>query len=400
MLSTMGDDDKVMETAIKDGLEIWAESDPAERNKNGETKSGLYKWFISSQTSMGEFTDEYGFCNEEKSLELIHNDRAQYEVGSPDYIAEVRRFPISEEEVLGTTSLKTTFNTMRINARLQTLSALPIPAKPYIKGNLIENPTTGLVEFVKNIQGKWKVAIGGLPHDKAKNRYIQTHTKKKPFKDCEYGVGVDPVSWARTTSNKVSKQAIVVCQKYEFDWDDEDSDVVKNKFRISAIYNSREDTPTETHTQALLACRFWGAPTTVERNVSNQIQLFETEGMFDFLQYSKYDDKVGFNTTKESTEDGIGILQELVFRKAKSDSDIDYLDPDPEEKRAICFEEILEQAKNFDIKNTRKFDMIMALIMAINSIEKLKGIRYINNGNENNMSRRVLETFNNTYSYG
>ena len=401
MLSTMGDDDKVMEQAIKDGLEIWAESDPLERNKNEQTKSGLYKWFIPSQTSDGEFIDKYGKCNEEKALEKIHNERAQYEVGSPEYIGEVRRFPISEEEVLGTTSLKTTFNTMRINARLQSILALPIPSKPYIKGNLIENPLTGLVEFIKTVDGKWKIALGGLPHDKAKNRYNQHGSRKKPKKGGEFGIGVDPVSWARTTSGKVSKQAIMVLKKYRYNWENEDDQVVKNEFRICALYNSRESTPTETHTQALLACRFWGASATVERNVSNQLQLFETSDMFDFLQYSKYDDQVGFNTTKETTEDGIGILQELVFRKPKDGSTIDYLSTDEKDvgyEFAIPFEEILQQAKDFDIRNTRKFDVIMSFIMAVNSIEKLLPIRYKSGGD--NMARAVLEELNNTYSYG
>lgn len=391
MLSTMGDDDKVMELAIKDGLEIWAGSDPNFKNKNNQTQSGLYKWFISSQASMGICIDKYGKCDEDRALEIIHNERAQYEVGSPEYIGEVRRYPISEEEVLGTTSLKTTFDTIRINARLQNIEQLPTPAKPYIKGDLVENPITGLVEFVKNIEGKWK--INKLPHPKARNRVNNLGRQMKPFKDCEVGIGVDPVSWAQTTSTKISKQSILVLQKYKFDWDG-GSELVTPDFRICALYNSREGTPSETHQQALLACRFWGASATVERNVSNQIQLFETSGMGKFLQLSKYDNQVGLNTTKQSTEDGIAVLQEMLFRKPKDSSEIDYLG---ESEYAIPFEEILEQAKNFDIKHTRKFDVIMCLIMAFNSIEQLKPIRY-NLSSGENVARYILGSITNTHT--
>lgn len=109
---------------------IYEQSNPLERNKNGQTASGLYSLFISAEFGLEGYYDEFGFCIAKDPLKPIKNDLGDFvSIGSnthldneleslkqdPDaYNEQLRQFPRSVKDMFRDESDDCEFNLNKI----------------------------------------------------------------------------------------------------------------------------------------------------------------------------------------------------------------------------------------------------------------------------------------------
>lgn len=113
---------------------IWDDSNPLERNKNGQTKSGLYRIFIDAAFCLEGFFDVYGFSIVDDPEEPIMNDLGKLiKVGSDTYLKNeleslkddpekynefMRQFPRSERDAFRDEATDCSFNLMKLQEQI------------------------------------------------------------------------------------------------------------------------------------------------------------------------------------------------------------------------------------------------------------------------------------------
>lgn len=369
--STIGDDDKLNEMSIKAAHTMWQDSNAYQVDAYGQTKSGLWKWFIPAYKAYEGFIDEFGRGKKDECIDYLMSQRAKFEEGSPEWLAFVRKFPIYEDEGWNTLQTAKVFDTIRLNTQLGNIRGKSLDELGIIKGNIEQDLETKKCFFLPSQNGKWEFA--GNPNIKSTNRFTIGRNGFELPDDREYAVGFDPIRYNLTTSGHLSKSAIVALQKQSFDWKN-GTDIVIPDFKIKCIYLNRTETKEDSYADAIKTGLFLSAKICAERQVSNFIEDYAIpNGAIKMLTLSPYDNQLGVWTTKKSTEDGVGYIQTLMLRRPRLNSDIVELQVD---HLINCgFEKLIEQLKSFDPLHTTKFDLVMALIMAFFEYIQMSTIR-------------------------
>lgn len=368
LLSTLGDSDD-MQQAVESGIKIYKESDVNDLLPSGYTKSGCWNWFISAVYAFRSLRDKYGKINIDKATEEILKERAKYEEGSQAWIHEVRRHPLTEEEAMATALGSTTFDNIRLQDRITIINKLPTNDKPYVVGELHEDPTNkNKVHFEPTNNGNWQIAwhpkksrIDGKDYS---NRWYEDmngilHMNKSP----EGIIGYDPVQFGdkQTRSNSLSKSAII--GRYKFDYFDN-----KDKYGRSCagqyccLYHYRDEDPELSHAEFLKALKYYGFMGVFEAQVPAVYTAFKEWRALAFLM--KFKDRYGLWTDgqRQVIKKGINKFQALIKRPPIGEHD---------GLKDIPFEQLLQQAKDLDPNDTRKSDIFMANTMMEHGMERI-----------------------------
>lgn len=370
LLSTLGDSDDMLK-AVEAGIKIYAESDVKNLLPNGYTVSGCWNWFISAVFSFRskEYRDIYGKINIDKATKKILEDRSRFEEGSPAWIQEVRRHPLTEEEAMATALGSATFDNIRLQDRITIINKLPTNEKPYVLGKLHEDGVTEKIHFEPTNNGNWQVAWhpkkSRLDGKDFSNRWYKDMNGILRMNKSPEGVfGYDPVQYGdkQTSSNNLSKSAII--GKYKFDYFDN-----KDKFgrscagQYAGLYHYRDEDPEISHYEFLKAMKYWGFMGMHERLVSSVYKSFKDWYALNFLL--KGDGKVHGMWTdgkQHVIKNAINKFQKLIKRPLIGDHDF---------LKDIPFEVLLIQAKELNPSDTRKSDVFMANSMMDAGLEKI-----------------------------
>ena len=124
-----------MDKGGKEYKDLWNDSNPTERNKNGRTRSGLYRLFIPAFESLEGFFDLYGepvINDPDSSVEGI--DGEEIYTGSKSYLKNerqglledpselnevIRQFPFTTDEAFRDSVQSTLFNITKIYEQVQ-----------------------------------------------------------------------------------------------------------------------------------------------------------------------------------------------------------------------------------------------------------------------------------------
>lgn len=370
LLSTMGDDESY-ETAIREGIEMWHQSDPFERNKNGFTKTGLYRYFVPGWTALFDdelgYIDPYGFIDVGRATEYILNERENFEEGSLAYTFEVRKYPLTIEEALGSALSVGIFDKKRITERIEIINKIPKSDKPYIEGKL-EEDNNNRVHFVPDTNEPWLVMnlpfIDTLHKVDRSNRFLVHDNRHIAPRNPEGVFGYDPVRYMQTdtTSGSISKASIM--GRYKFDYFRSGADNVAGQ--RAAFYLHRPNDPEEAHYEVIKAAKMWGFLVQFERQVESFLRLCRQPDiqMTDFLLKGP-DGKFGLWTDRNQKvlKDGIDRIQKRLKQPSHPD-DMDWLQLEP-------FTEYLEQMSSFNPRYTTKFDALISDIMCEDGLLKI-----------------------------
>lgn len=392
LLSTLGDS-KSQKKAIEEGIEIYRNSRPDDRDENGFTKTGLYPYFVSAIYSKfgDDFKDVYGFIDEGRAEEVILNERNNFEEGSRAWVNQVRREPLTEDEALATAEGTTTFDSIRIEKVIKKIHIISRKDKPFIeRAELIED-STGRVHMEDTGKGYWTIQIKPktrmLTKEDRSNRWREDYDGfRKISKSPEGAIGYDPVRYGdqQTTSENVSKAAIIA--KYKFDYFGNNC---ANRYAGMWLY--RDDDPDLPSHEAYKAAKFWGFPIMYERQADSVYKWFKAMKALDFLLKNPADGKYGLWTDKNHKviKHGVDRFQAYI-KRPKNPGEMDWLE-------TIGLLPLLEDAKKFDPANTTKFDTFMANVMLEHAMEL---IPYANTLDEDSHDDEKRTAFNTLMGFG
>lgn len=382
MLSTMGDSDDYV-NAVMEACDIIGRSNPKSRDDNGMTFSGLYEYFVSAIYSFDIppdvfEVDKFGRINEAKHLEYINNKINKLDKNSKSYVFEKRRLPLSKEDAMLSAQTMSNFRRIIINSRLKKLREMPIDEKPYVRG-MLEEMQDGKVYFVSDAERQSKSDVPIDPgiwlwsvqpyfsmekNIDTRNRFTKNRQGVYfPPVNPEGAIGYDPINYHKeqTTSNSLSRAAIVV--KKKFDYFAEPSYPYYFPNGIMALCLFRPDDPHDANKEAMKVCRFTGYPCMHEKSVDHVYEDFRDYAMLPFLMKGK-DDVYGISPSDmRAKKDGLAMLQTR-YSEPKEEGQIDQLENYP-------FEDGLSDLDNFDIGNTNPFDVTMAEIYCEHGLKQI-----------------------------
>ena len=251
--------------------ELWKDSDPQERNKNGRTTSGLYKIFIPAYEALEGFFDKHGrpiIETPEQELETL--DGETVEIGARQFLKNerealkhdaremneiVRQFPFTTDEAFRDSVEGSLFNIGKIYEQIDHNENMY--PDPVVRGNFTWKGGIRDTEvvFVPSSEGRWFVSW--MPPLELRNQKVTERGKPiAPNKLIGCG-GVDSYDIDATTDGRGSKGACHIYNKFNMR-------APANMF--VAEYCSRPPMAKIFYEDVLMAAFFFGYPLLVENN--------------------------------------------------------------------------------------------------------------------------------------
>ena len=278
---------------------LWKASD--QKNKiNGRTESGLYKYFLPAHRAMNY--DKYGVPDEKKNMDIIIATRKQLENNAKELAAEMRRNPLSENELFMTDSTKCPFNVLVLTDTLNYCRNLPGDSTELaIRGDLVwATKDVKAIWVPNNINGKWMMSY--IPPEAHQNNVYDNgrdENRYEPLNDIRFTIGCDPVSHGIEAEHGGSNAAAVVFRKLDINHRPELSD------NFTADYLFDPDDPEEFYEDMIIACFFFGCKIHIEKQKFDIFNHFKKRGYRKFVM-DRPENTLGSDKVKQNFIDSPG----------------------------------------------------------------------------------------------
>lgn len=271
---------------------LWDDSSrrPEDLNKLGQTKSGLYPYFLPAYD--GIVLDAYGNSLIEQGKEELHKEREGL-LSSPEMLAShIRKFPWTIREAFRSVNTQCRFNQTIINTRLEQLH-FGNP-KLYTGRFLLSTPgdihSEAYFERYNGDNGRFKV--NWMPPHEESNR-VEEHLIDGvrlifPGNPEKGMVGADPFKYNTTKTNRKSLGTGYAFWNYDSYVDHPDSDEalwVTDDFIIQ--YGERPPTKEEYGWDLFAMCKYLGIKLFPEINVPFLWDFFRDNGMGGYLAFER-----------------------------------------------------------------------------------------------------------------
>ena len=363
--------------------ELWKDSDPQERNKNGRTTSGLYKIFIPAYEALEGFFDKHGrpiIETPEQELETL--DGETVEIGARQFLKNerealkhdaremneiVRQFPFTTDEAFRDSVEGSLFNIGKIYEQIDHNENMY--PDPVVRGNFTWKGGIRDTEvvFVPSSEGRWFVSW--MPPLELRNQKVTERGKPiAPNKLIGCG-GVDSYDIDATTDGRGSKGACHIYNKFNMR-------APANMF--VAEYCSRPPMAKIFYEDVLMAAFFFGYPLLVENNKYGIVRYFESRGYDGYLlDRPQHLTTAGSVATK--TKGIPSNSQDVIHTHAQAIEDYIHNHVGINEKGEVgrmYFTRTLEDWIGYRIDNRTKFDLTisagLALLAAQTVVQKKK----------------------------
>lgn len=362
--------------AFDETVQLWHNSDYEKRDELNTTKSGLWRWFSSSEKCLEGFIDIYGNCDENAAREYILNERKK--CSTPQELRSLTlQQPLYIEEIIDAANLETIFlsseemKQRRIYIMSHEFKDEEKKDKKHVYLNLEwENgiQDSQVVEvFSKNQQshsysGRWCFAFA--PDKLEVNRFQKITSGgmiiKKPFKDTPFVAGLDPIN-KRLVQN-LAKASIPASYVYKY----ADFFATGKKDFFFSQYYFRPNTK-EFFEDMIKQCVYFGSYLQFEAQNANVADWFEDRGYWDFLlneDLKKRNERKGNAATPRLTQEMISLL-DAYFTPPLYEGETNHLNN-------FWFDDLLEDALPFDPEDTEKFHLTMAAGQTLLGVQKLR----------------------------
>jgi len=264
---------------------LYNASDVTSRNKNGQTKSGLYSLFIPMEWNYEGFIDEYGypvFDSPDNDVlgpdgELIDigiiehwNNEAEGLKSDQDGLNEFyRQFPRTTEHAFRDEAKNSIFNLVKIyeqidyNEGMNNSSVLSVGNFQWVNG--IKDTQ---VIFYPDPKGRFKVSW--FPPANMQNKIIQKNGIRYPANEHMGAFGCDSYDISGTVDGKGSNGALHGLTKFSME------DAPPNHMFLE--YVARPPTAEIFFEDVLMACVFYGMPILCENNKPRLLYHFRRRG--------------------------------------------------------------------------------------------------------------------------
>ena len=413
----MGSTSNALDRGGDEFKKLYNDSDVLKRNKNGQTKTGLYSLFIAMEWNMEGFIDRYGMPVFRKPIKPIKGvDNEDIKNGALDYWeAEVdslkndadalnefyRQFPRTESHAFRDESKQSLFNLTKIYQQIDYNDSL-------IKGQHLTRGSFRWKDGIKDTQVIWSPDKGGrflvswTPKKALQNAVIEKRGIKYPGNEHIGSFGCDSYDISGTVGGGGSNGALHGLTKFNMD------EAPSNEFFLE--YVARPQTAEIFFEEVLMACVFYGMPILVENNKPRLLYHFKNRGYRGFSinrpdkhynKLSKTEKELGGipNSSEDIKQAHASAIESYIEKYVGIDMEGSYRDGD--DMGSMFFARTLEDWARFDISNRTKFDATISSGLAIMANQKnaylpekkeskisINFARYTNNGTRSEIIKR------------
>ena len=281
----MGSTSNALDKGGNNFKRLFYDSNVTKRNRNGQTKSGLYSLFVPMEWNYEGFIDEYGVpvfdtpsdARRGPHGELIDIGVVDYWENEVDGLKDdqdalnefYRQFPRSEEHAFRDETKNSLFNLVKIYEQID-----------YNEGNRNSSVlTTGNFQWVNGVKdtqvvfnpspnGRFKVSW--VPGRKLQNNVIIKNGTKYPGNEHMGSFGCDSYDISGTVDGKGSKGALHGLTKFSME------DAPANTFFLE--YIARPQTAETFFEDVLMAIVFYGMPILAENNKPRLLYYLRRRG--------------------------------------------------------------------------------------------------------------------------
>ena len=382
----MGSTANALEKGGDNGKKLYYDSNVKDRNRNGQTKSGLYSLFIPMEFNMEGFIDRYGmpvFKTPEKPIlgidgEYIKQGAVDYweaEVDSLKNDADAlnefyRQFPRTESHAFRDESKQSLFNLTKIYQQIDYNDSL-IKDRFVTRGSFSwkDGVKDTNVIFSPNNNGRFYVSW--TPPKQLQNKYRIKNGVKFPSNDHMGAFGCDSYDISGTVGGGASNGALHGMTKFHMD------EGPTNEFFLE--YVARPQTAEIFFEDVLMACVFYGMPILIENNKPRLLYHFKNRGYRGFSmnrpdkvynKLSKTEKELGGmpNSSEDIKQAHAAAIESHIEKHVGFDLTETFRDSD--QIGSMYFTRTLNDWARFDISNRTKFDASISSGLAIMANQK------------------------------
>ena len=382
----MGSTSNALSKGGQNYKDIYEDSRVANRNANGQTKSGLYGLFIPMEWNMEGFIDRYGHPVFNKPAEPIMGvDGGWIKNGAIDYWeAEVeslksdadalnefyRQFPRTESHAFRDESKQALFNLTKIYQQIDYNDSM-------IKDHYLTRGSFSWKDGIKDTQVIWtpeqrgRFNISWAPPKHMQNNIHLRNGIKYPGNEHLGSFGCDSYDISAVVGGRGSNGALHGMTKFHMD------DAPVNQFFLE--YIARPQTAEIFFEEVLMAIVFYGMPILVENNKPRLLYHIKNRGYRGYslnrpdkqlMKLSKTERELGGipNSSEDVKQAHASAIESYIEKFVGMDLEAKYRDP--EEMGTMSFTRTLEDWAKFDINDRTKFDASISSGLCIMANQK------------------------------
>ena len=377
----MGSTSNALDKGGENFKKLYYASDVTERNRNGQTSSGLYSLFIPMEWNYEGFIDRYGlpvFDKPKKEVldsngDIIDQgviDHWENEVeglkNDQDGLNEYyRQFPRTEKHAFRDEAKLSLFNLTKIYEQIDYNEDMN-NKKMVTKGSFqwVGGVKDTKVQFIPNKDGRFLVSW--IPKLELQNRVILKNGVRYPGNEHVGAFGCDSYDISGTVDKRGSNGSLHGLTKFSME------DAPANMFFLE--YVARPQTAEIFFEDILMACVFYGMPILAENNKPRLLYHFKRRGYRGFAMNRP--DKIYSKLSVTEKEIG-GIPNSSEDIKQAHASAIesyisDFVGSNETGYGNMYFQRTLEDWSKFNINNRTKFDATISSGLAIMACNKNK----------------------------
>ena len=376
----MGSTSNSLDKGGENFKKLYDDSDVTKRNRNGQTRSGLYSLFIPMEWNFEGFIDSFGLPVFNTPEKPVKDNYGQYidvgviehwenEVeglkGDQDALNEFyRQFPRTEEHAFRDETRNSIFNLVKIYEQIDYNEEARYDGVVNTGSFSWQNGVKDTkVEFTPNPNGRFKVSW--VPSVGLQNKVIIKNGIKYPGNEHIGAFGCDSYDISGTTDGKGSKGSLHGLTKFSME------NAPPNRFFLE--YVARPQTAEMFFEDILMALYFYGMPILAENNKPRLLYYLKRRG---YRGYSmNRPDKVWNRLSVAEIEIGGIPNSSEDIRQAHAAAIESYInshvgDKGNGEYGDMYFNTTLNDWAKFDINKRTKFDAAISSGLAIMACNK------------------------------
>ena len=378
----MGSTSNSLDKGGENFKKLYNDSDVTKRNKNGQTRSGLYSLFIPMEWNFEGFIDSYGipvFNTPSEPVKDHQGDNIDIGViehweneveglkGDQDGLNEFyRQFPRTEEHAFRDEAKNSIFNLAKIYEQIDFNDDITTEANVSTGSfSWLNGIKDTKVQFTPNPNGRFK--ISWVPGVNLQNNIINKNGIKYPGNDHMGAFGCDSYDISGTTDGKGSKGALHGLTKFSME------DAPPNRFFLE--YVARPQTAEMFFEDVLMALVFYGMPILAENNKPRLLYYLRRRGYRGYSmnrpdrlwnKLSVTEKEIGGipNSSEDIRQAHAAAIETYINSHVGITPNGDYGD--------LYFNETLNDWAKFDINKRTKFDAAISSGLAIMACNKNK----------------------------
>ena len=365
---------------------LFQDSDVRKRNKNGQTKSGLYSLFIPMEWNYEGFIDVYGYPVFDKPEEDVEgpfediinegvinhwNNEVEGLKSDPDGLNEYyRQFPRTESHAFRDESKQSLFNLQKLYQQIDYNDSL-IKDRFVTRGSFSWKNGIQDTEVIFSPNDRGRFYVTWTPNKQLQNQYYFKNGIKYPSNEHMGAFGCDSYDISGTVGGGGSNGALHGMTKFHMD------EGPTSEFFLE--YIARPQTAEIFFEDVLMACVFYGMPILIENNKPRLLYHFKNRGYRGFsmnrpdkiyTKLSKTEKELGGmpNSSEDIKQAHAAAIESYIEKHVGFDLSGAFRESDL--IGSMYFIRTLEDWARFDINNRTKFDASISSGLAIMATQK------------------------------